>query len=43
MRDTLIHDYVNMEIEIIWQAARQDAAELKIMITQIPQEPGDHA
>lgn len=35
MRDKLIHDYFNTDVEIIWNAVQQDIPELKVMISQV--------
>jgi uncharacterized protein with HEPN domain len=32
MRDKLIHDYFNTDVEIIWKAVQDDVPQLKIMI-----------
>ena len=29
MRDTLIHDYIDVDFEIVWKAATEDVQELK--------------
>ncbi len=35
MRDKLIHDYFNADVEIIWKAVQEDIPPLKIMISQV--------
>ncbi|MEN9223629.1 MAG: DUF86 domain-containing protein, partial [Thermostichus sp. BF3_bins_97] len=35
MRDKLIHDYVNLDTEIIWMTVREDIPLLKVRITSI--------
>lgn len=35
MRDKLIHDYFNTDVEIIWKAVRQDVPQLKMMISRV--------
>jgi uncharacterized protein with HEPN domain len=35
MRDKLIHDYFNTDVEIIWKAAKEDVPHLKTMISEI--------
>ncbi|MEM9273452.1 MAG: DUF86 domain-containing protein [Cyanobacteria bacterium P01_F01_bin.143] len=35
MRDKLIHDYFNTDVEIIWQAVQEDIPQLKMMITRV--------
>jgi uncharacterized protein with HEPN domain len=35
MRDKLIHDYFNTDVEIIWKAVQQDVPQLKIMISRV--------
>lgn len=35
MRDKLIHDYFNTDVEIIWKAVQEDVPQLKIMISQV--------
>jgi uncharacterized protein with HEPN domain len=35
MRDKLIHDYFNTDVEIIWKAIQQDVPHLKIMIFEV--------
>ncbi|HEY9646641.1 MAG TPA: DUF86 domain-containing protein [Chroococcidiopsis sp.] len=35
MRDKLIHDYFNTDVEIIWKAAQEDVPQLKIMISKV--------
>ncbi len=35
MRDKLIHDYFNTDLEIIWKAVQEDIPSLKIMITEV--------
>jgi len=32
MRDKLIHDYFNTDVEIIWKAVQEDVPQLKTMI-----------
>jgi len=34
MRDKLIHDYFNTDIEIIWKAVQEDIPLLEVMITK---------
>ena len=35
MRDKLIHDYFNTDVEIIWKAVQEDVPLLKIMISKV--------
>ncbi|MBU6230210.1 MAG: DUF86 domain-containing protein [Cyanobacteria bacterium REEB459] len=35
MRDKLIHDYFNTDVEIIWKAVQEDIPQLKIMISGV--------
>jgi len=35
MRDKLIHDYFNTDIEIIWKAVQEDIPQLKTMISRV--------
>ena len=35
MRDKLIHDYFNTEVDIIWNAVQEDIPQLKLMISHI--------
>jgi uncharacterized protein with HEPN domain len=35
MRDKLIHDYFNTDIEIIWKAVQEDMPQLKAMISKV--------
>lgn len=35
MRDKLIHDYFNTDVEIIWRAVQEDVPQLKIMISGV--------
>jgi uncharacterized protein with HEPN domain len=35
MRDKLIHDYFNTDVEIIWKAVQEDVPQLKMMISQV--------
>lgn len=35
MRDKLIHDYFNTDVEIIWKAVKEDVPQLKIMISGV--------
>jgi uncharacterized protein with HEPN domain len=35
MRDKLIHDYFNTDVEIIWKAVQQDVPQLKAMISNV--------
>ncbi len=35
MRDKLIHDYFNTDVEIIWKAVQEDVPQLKIMISEV--------
>lgn len=35
MRDKLIHDYFNTDVEIIWKAVQEDVPQLKIMISGV--------
>ena len=38
MRDKLIHDYFNTDIEIIWKAVQEDVPQLKIMISRVSED-----
>lgn len=35
MRDKLIHDYFNTDLEIIWKAVQKDIPQLKTMISKV--------
>lgn len=35
MRDKLIHDYFNTNIEVIWKTIQEDIPQLKIMISEV--------
>jgi uncharacterized protein with HEPN domain len=35
MRDKLIHDYFNTDVEIIWKAVQEDVPQLKILISKV--------
>src|SRR6478672_12393949 len=35
MRDKLIHDYFNTDVEIIWRAVQEDIPALRIMISGV--------
>lgn len=35
MRDKLIHDYFNTDVEIIWKAVQEDVPQLKTMIAEV--------
>ena len=35
MRDKLIHDYFNTDVEILWKAVQEDAPLLKEMISRV--------
>lgn len=35
MRDKLIHDYFNTDVEIIWKAVQEDVPALKTMISSV--------
>jgi len=35
MRDKLIHDYFNTDVEIIWKAVQEDIPQLKAMISEV--------
>jgi uncharacterized protein with HEPN domain len=35
MRDKLIHDYFNTDVEIIWKAVQEDVPQLKTMISRV--------
>jgi uncharacterized protein with HEPN domain len=35
MRDKLIHDYFNTDVEIIWKAVQEDIPQLQDMITRV--------
>ena len=35
MRDKMIHNYFNTDLEIIWKAVQEDVPQLKIMISKI--------
>ena len=35
MRDKLIHDYFNTDVEIIWRAVREDVPQLESMISKV--------
>jgi len=35
MRDRLIHDYIDVDFEIIWKTASEDIPQLKILLEEI--------
>ncbi|WP_414544023.1 DUF86 domain-containing protein [Nostoc sp. CCY0012] len=35
MRDKLIHDYFNTDVEILWKAVQEDIPKLKVMISDV--------
>lgn len=35
MRDKLIHDYFNTDIEVIWKTVQEDVPQLKIIISSV--------
>jgi uncharacterized protein with HEPN domain len=35
MRDKLIHDYFNTDVEILWKAVQEDIPQLKVMISRV--------
>ncbi len=35
MRDKLIHDYFNTDVEIIWKAVQEDVPQLKRLISKV--------
>jgi uncharacterized protein with HEPN domain len=35
MRDKLIHDYFNADVEILWKAVQEDIPKLKVMISDV--------
>lgn len=35
MRDKLIHNYFNTDVEIIWKAVQEDVPQLKMMISRV--------
>ena len=41
MRDKLIHDYFNTDVEIIWKAVQDDSPQLKIMISRVLENLSD--
>lgn len=41
MRDKLIHDYFNTDVEIIWQAVEEDVPQLKVMISEVLADLGN--
>jgi len=38
MRDKLIHDYFGVDLEAVWDTAREDVSDLKARVTRILQE-----
>jgi uncharacterized protein with HEPN domain len=43
MRDKLIHDYFNTDLEIIWKAVQEDIPQLKGMISEVLKDLQDSA
>ena len=41
MRDKLIHDYFNADVEIIWKAVQDDIPQLKTMIAKVLENLSD--
>ena len=35
MRDKLIHDYFNADVEILWKAVQEDVPQLKLLISRV--------
>lgn len=40
MRDKLIHDYFNTDVEIIWKAVQENTPQLKVMISRVLEDLG---
>lgn len=43
MRDKLIHNYFNTDIEIIWKAVQEDVPQLKVMISSVLEDLSDRS
>ncbi|MBW4634192.1 MAG: DUF86 domain-containing protein [Iphinoe sp. HA4291-MV1] len=43
MRDKLIHDYFNTDVEIIWKAVQEDVPLLKMMTSQVLEDLRDQS
>lgn len=43
MRDKLIHDYFNTDVEIIWKAVQEDVPQLKMMISRVLEDLCDRS
>ena len=41
MRDKMIHDYFNTDLEIIWKTVQEDVPQLKIMISRVLEDVRD--
>ena len=41
MRDKLIHDYFNTDVEILWKAVQEDVPQLKRMISEVSRDLKD--
>jgi uncharacterized protein with HEPN domain len=41
MRDKLIHDYFNTDVEIIWKAVQEDVPQLKTIISEVLRDVKD--
>ena len=41
MRDKMIHDYFNTDLEIIWKTVQEDIPQLRIMISRVLEDVRD--
>jgi uncharacterized protein with HEPN domain len=41
MTQRQLHDYFNTDVEIIWEAVREDIPQLKVMISEVLQDLTD--
>ncbi len=41
MRDKLVHDYFNIDVDIIWKAIQEDVPQLKRMISRVLDDTRD--
>ena len=38
MRDRLVHEYFGIDLEILWETAKEDVPQLKIMVSKVLKE-----
>jgi len=35
MRDVLIHDYIDVDFEVVWKTASEDISQLKVLLGKV--------